>query len=278
MKKTATTTLKQGTTGTIQIIETTTEDPKMDSTTTTMLETATEALKQGTTGTTPIFEATTKAPNNIGNMDTTATTAMVETTMTGLKLRTTGTTKIFETTKKDSKKDTTTITAMMVTTTKVLKQGTTGTSEIIETTTKAPKEDVTTTTAMIETTVEDSRLSTTGATTMSKATTEAEKLGNPGRLAVYFLLPDPRQIFTISQGIWENRIYVIKSPKPRTLAKKVIKSRNSNSQGHLDPLMVFERVLSQATKARALEKGCYPELCYGAWSPGAPGRGLGRVS
>jgi uncharacterized membrane protein len=36
----------------------------------------------------------------------------------------------------------------------------------------------------------------------------------------------------------------IKYPKQKTLAKQVIKLRNSNSQGHLDPLMVFEMVKS----------------------------------
>jgi len=41
----------------------------------------------------------------------------------------------------------------------------------------------------------------------------------------------------------------IKSPKPKTLAKKVVKLRNSSSQEHLDYLKMFKPVLSQATKA-----------------------------
>jgi hypothetical protein len=41
----------------------------------------------------------------------------------------------------------------------------------------------------------------------------------------------------------------IKSPKPKTSAKQVIKLRNNDSQGHLDPLMVSKAVLSQAAKA-----------------------------
>jgi hypothetical protein len=41
----------------------------------------------------------------------------------------------------------------------------------------------------------------------------------------------------------------LESPKPKTLARQVIELKNSNSQGHLDPLMVFKPVLSQANKA-----------------------------
>jgi hypothetical protein len=41
----------------------------------------------------------------------------------------------------------------------------------------------------------------------------------------------------------------IESYQLKTLAKQVIKLKNSNSQDHLDPLMVFKPVLLQAAKA-----------------------------